>query len=414
MKGKMQKIGIAILLALITSISISQYASADLGDPFVVARSPSDGATDINITATLSVTVDEYLTGELVNVTFFDASDDSVIGTGVADTSLLGGDTVTVNWSGLSYNTTYRWYVTLDDGESNQTEPTWSFTTIDEGESPNQPPIANFTWTADELTVSFTDTSTDPDGTIVSWQWTFGDGASSNQQNPTHTYANNGTYYIYLVVIDNDGAKSDMAGCQIKISGAPAPPVASFTYSINGSTVTVNASASYDIDGEIVSYEWDWDSNGVYDDTYTIPTASHTYSAGTYIITLRVTDNDGYNDTTTSGSGGFIIKKHNNIWRLPFSWFAMFLMGFVGVIGFALGAFFMKPESIEHLGYAPAAGSILSTILIITTILLYHANVAWYWTALSVIGAFGIIFLTVKIVLASPKRKKIAKSIFKG
>src|SRR3989442_7805549 len=39
------------------------------------------------------------------------------------------------------------------------------------------------------LTCSFTDQSTDPDGSVTNWQWNFGDGQTSNTRNPSHTYA---------------------------------------------------------------------------------------------------------------------------------------------------------------------------------------------------------------------------------
>jgi PKD repeat protein len=54
--------------------------------------------------------------------------------------------------------------------------------------------------------VSFTDTSTDSDGSIVSWSWNFGDGNSSVAQNPTHTYSAEGEYTVNLTVTDDDGA----------------------------------------------------------------------------------------------------------------------------------------------------------------------------------------------------------------
>lgn len=83
-------------------------------------------------------------------------------------------------------------------------------------------------------------------------------------------------------------------------SGGPAPanvpPVASFTTSAVGLTVTTNSSASVDSDGTIVSYAWDWDDS----ETSTGANASHVYdSAGTYTITLTVTDNDGATHSTT-------------------------------------------------------------------------------------------------------------------
>ncbi|NOU52227.1 S8 family serine peptidase [Pseudoalteromonas sp. JBTF-M23] len=68
-------------------------------------------------------------------------------------------------------------------------------------------PVANFTYRGNLLEVSFTDTSTDNDA-IVSHQWAFGDGTSSVQQNPIHTYDKEGTYMVRLVVTDSEGHRS--------------------------------------------------------------------------------------------------------------------------------------------------------------------------------------------------------------
>jgi subtilisin family serine protease len=73
----------------------------------------------------------------------------------------------------------------------------------DSGFEPNQPPTASFAYVVDGLKVQFTDTSTDPDGTIVSWTWYFGDGYYSTAQNPVRTYAAPGTYRIELQVADD-------------------------------------------------------------------------------------------------------------------------------------------------------------------------------------------------------------------
>jgi PKD repeat protein len=72
--------------------------------------------------------------------------------------------------------------------------------------SSNSPPVANFGYVANGLTASFTDTSTDSDGTIASRAWTFGDGGTSTAANPTHTYAAAGSYNVSLKVTDNGGA----------------------------------------------------------------------------------------------------------------------------------------------------------------------------------------------------------------
>jgi serine protease len=70
----------------------------------------------------------------------------------------------------------------------------------------NNPPTANFTFTTSGLTASFTDTSSDSDGTIAARSWNFGDGTTSTATNPSKTYAAAGTYNVALTVTDDDGA----------------------------------------------------------------------------------------------------------------------------------------------------------------------------------------------------------------
>jgi len=72
--------------------------------------------------------------------------------------------------------------------------------------APNVAPTADFTGTQSGLTASFTDQSTDTDGTIVTRAWDFGDGTTSAETNPTHTYVRAGTYTVTLTVTDDDGA----------------------------------------------------------------------------------------------------------------------------------------------------------------------------------------------------------------
>lgn len=76
----------------------------------------------------------------------------------------------------------------------------------------NSPPTADFTYSISGKTVTFSDNSTDSDGTIASWQWDFdGDGiVDSTEQNPSYTYASYGTYNVTLTVTDNDGATASV------------------------------------------------------------------------------------------------------------------------------------------------------------------------------------------------------------
>jgi hypothetical protein len=82
------------------------------------------------------------------------------------------------------------------------------------------------------------------------------------------------------------------------------PPRANFTWTpLNptlNQTVTFDATASNDPDGSLTVYEWDWNNDGVYDVSYTIPTAAYSWTqAGDYPVTLRVTDNGDATSTKT-------------------------------------------------------------------------------------------------------------------
>ncbi len=101
------------------------------------------------------------------------------------------------------------------------------------GGGTNQPPSASFTHTTSGLTANFTDTSTDFDGTIVSWNWDFGDGGTSTAQNPSHTYAESGAYTVILIVTDNDGETGNTSSTS---STSQTVTLASLT----GSSSTIN------------------------------------------------------------------------------------------------------------------------------------------------------------------------------
>ncbi|MDX2498602.1 MAG: PKD domain-containing protein, partial [Desulfobacterales bacterium] len=79
--------------------------------------------------------------------------------------------------------------------------------TITEPPTPtNNPPVADYSFVSAKLKVTFSNGSTDSDGTVVSWIWDFGDGKTSTVKNPRHRYSKNGTYTITLTVTDDGGA----------------------------------------------------------------------------------------------------------------------------------------------------------------------------------------------------------------
>ena len=87
------------------------------------------------------------------------------------------------------------------------------------GGSTNLPPVADFSFTTNALIASFSDQSSDPDGSLVSWSWNFGDGAVSSMQSPVHTYAASGTYLVSLTVTDNAGATGSISH-EVTVAGS--------------------------------------------------------------------------------------------------------------------------------------------------------------------------------------------------
>ena len=109
---------------------------------------------------------------------------------------------------------------------------------VSHGGGGNVPPTANFSFTTNGLTASFTDSSSDSDGTISSRSWTFGDGGTSTATNPSHTYAAAGTYSVTETVTDNGGATgSKTSSVTVSSSGGGSTLTNGVGVSISDATV---------------------------------------------------------------------------------------------------------------------------------------------------------------------------------
>jgi PKD repeat protein len=174
----------------------------------------------------------------------------------------------------------------------------------------NVAPVANFTTSTNGLTATFTDTSSDSDGSIASRSWNFGDGSTSTVANPSRTYAASGTYNVTLTVTDNGGLSHSKTAA-VTVSGGNVAPVANFSVSTSGLTATFTDSSS-DSDGSIASRSWNFGDGS----SSTLTSPSKTYAvAGTYNVTLTVTDNGGLTHSKTTavtvGSTGNIAPVAN-------------------------------------------------------------------------------------------------------
>ncbi|MBE0663815.1 MAG: VCBS repeat-containing protein [Bacteroidales bacterium] len=125
----------------------------------------------------------------------------------------------------------------------------------------NLPPVASFEFITTGLTVAFDEASYDPDGTVVSWNWNFGDGNSSSEQNPTHTFDTANTYIVYLTVTDDDG-ETGSVGQAIVVQPGPGGIFGDFTEVTPWDSlfvtpqeedfwVVTTAPADYDNDGDL-------------------------------------------------------------------------------------------------------------------------------------------------------------------
>lgn len=183
--------------------------------------------------------------------------------------------------------------------------------------SGSQPPTAsaaaNPTSGTTPLNVAFSSVgSSDPDGTIVSYNWSFGDGtANSTAPNPTHVYNSAGTFTAVLTVTDNSG----LTGTSSVVITANTPAnqlpvaVAGADVTSGNAPLAVNFSSqgSYDPDGSISSYFWNFGDGA----TSGSVNPSHTYNnAGNYTAVLTVTDNNG---ATASSSVQISVQQTQNV-----------------------------------------------------------------------------------------------------
>jgi len=205
----------------------------------------------------------------------------------------------------FEYSGVYTVTLTVTDNDGAAVDVSKKITVTSSGQ--NVPPVASFTKSAETVdvgkTISFDgSTSSDSDGILVMHSWDLGDGNTTTGLLVDHVYEAAGDYIVTLTVTDNDGATDEFTSTVTVTSPPPnVAPVASFTKSAEtvdvGKTISFDGSTSSDSDGTIVNYSWAF-GDGT---TATGVTANHVYSAaGTYTVTLTVTDDGESTDSTTS------------------------------------------------------------------------------------------------------------------
>jgi len=162
----------------------------------------------------------------------------------------------------------------------------------------NAPPIPSFKYSPDSPSyidfIQFNDTSTDADGQVRAWLWDFGDGYTSTEQSPNHTYVLKGIYDIKFTAIDNDGMNKTVT---LPFEVENKVPYADYSFSPDQplrSNEIKFYDESVDYENSVMKYYWDFGDGS--NSSERNPT--HTFTDfEIYRVIHEVEDEDGNKDT---------------------------------------------------------------------------------------------------------------------
>ncbi|MGI9551621.1 MAG: PKD domain-containing protein [Aurantibacter sp.] len=192
---------------------------------------------------------------------------------------------------------TYEAELTVTDAEGLSATDTVTITINEEG---NEAPVsvigADRTSGEAPLAVKFTGSNSADDNGIASYAWDFKDGGNSTNANPTHTFDSAGSYNVELTVTDENGL-TDKATTTITVSEpqneAPVSVIGADRTSGEAPLVVKFTGSNSTDDNEIATYVWNFKDGG----SSTNANPTHTFdSAGSYIVELTVTDQNGLTD----------------------------------------------------------------------------------------------------------------------
>jgi PKD repeat protein len=159
------------------------------------------------------------------------------------------------------------------------------------------PPVADFFASNQHgpspFTVSFADTSR---GYVpMSYAWDFGDGTTSDRQNPTHTYTKNGEYTVSLTTTNQYGSDTKTVKGFIAVGN---PPVADFSVTPTSGTIPLTVTFTDTSGNAPTAWHWDFGDGATSDEE----NPSHTYTqAGTYTVRLKVSNVFGSDSLSQTG-----------------------------------------------------------------------------------------------------------------
>ncbi|MFA5331591.1 MAG: PKD domain-containing protein [Methanoregula sp.] len=186
------------------------------------------------------------------------------------------------------------------------------------------------------LSVQFIDSSTN---TPTSWAWLFGDGGSSTEQNPVHTYRSEGEYTVTLTATNSDGSSTETQSGYIAVIKEDSAPVAGFVSTATTGSIPFSVQFVDSSTNNPSSWAWSFGDGGTSDEQ----NPTHIYKkAGTFAVTLTATNSAGSNtvsksnfitatkqsvapeasfvSTKTSGTSPFTVQFMDSSTNTPSSW----------------------------------------------------------------------------------------------
>jgi len=236
----------------------------------------------------------------LMNVSFYNAKDDNLIG---FNSNISSNQNASITWSNRNYGKTYNWYAIVNDSMNQTMSDIWSFTTKDKPKGSGEKPIANASKSQTvgfiEEMISFDGSeSEDIDGIIVNYTWDFDDnGTMGYGKKVTHNFSAPGTYNVVLKVKDNSGYTDKDTIIVVIVLGNNPPSKPSLDGPSKGhmNTSYEFTSLSFDLDNNTLQYIFDWgdgtDTTTSFLPNGTISNQSHEWTHyGVYTITVKAFD----------------------------------------------------------------------------------------------------------------------------
>jgi len=274
------------------------YTEVSAGAPFIISFTSSATSGLIPLTVTFNTSALDPDGGNIVSY-LWDFDND-----GLADS------VTSTNYSSHTYSSEGIYYskVTVVDDEGDSTTSSAISISVSEKLPPEITVFsANPTSGTAPLNVSFQVTANDPDGgNITDYSFDFQSDQTIDKTGVSniadYQYSTPGNYTAKVIVTDDEGTKS-FSNVTVTVNDNEPPIITNFsastTLGIIPLVVTFTVHSSDPGGGEIINYQWDFDNDGIFDETTSSGSVTKTYlNQGVYSVKVKVTDDDG--DSTYS------------------------------------------------------------------------------------------------------------------